>query len=203
MLNYIWSFMILISFIIAAFNGKIEQTTQAALDSAGTAVQMSIELLGVMCLWTGLMKIAESSGLIKIIAKMLKPIIRLLFPEIPSNSSAIGAVVLNMVANMMGLSNAATPLGLKAIKELQKLNKNKKSPSNAMCMFVVINTASIQLIPTTIIAIRSSEGSANPFEIIAPVWIASFCSIVVGIMAAKIFQRDEKDLRKSYRYKEM
>ncbi|MDK2801291.1 MAG: spore maturation protein [Clostridiales bacterium] len=195
MLNYIWSGMILVAFIIAAFSGKLEQTTQAAIDSAGTAVQMAIGLLGVMCLWTGLMNIADQSGLIKVIARFLKPVTKLLFPQIHPSSSAMGAIVLNMVANMMGLSNAATPLGLKAIKELQKLNQEKDTASNAMCMFVVINTASIQFIPATVIAVRSSAGSNNPFEIIATVWITSICAILVGVTAAKILQGKERNLR--------
>jgi spore maturation protein A len=193
--------MILIAFTIAAFTGKIEQTTQAALDSAGTAVEMSIGLLGVMCLWTGFMNIAEKSGLVKVIARAIKPITKLLFPQIPPWSPAMGAIVLNMVANILGLGNAATPLGLKAIKELQKLNGDKDTASNAMCMFVVINTASIQLIPATVLAVRSSAGSNNPFEIIATTWIASICAVVVGVTAAKIMQGKERDLRNYSRYR--
>ncbi|MGE4282561.1 MAG: nucleoside recognition domain-containing protein [Clostridia bacterium] len=201
MLNYIWAGMILVSFIIAAFTGKMEQTTQAAFESASAAVQMSIGLLGIMCLWTGLMNIAEKSGFIKIIARMIKPITRLLFPQVPPQSAAMGAVVLNMVANMMGLSNAATPLGLKAIKELQKLNKGSDTASNAMCMFVVVNTASIQIIPATVIAIRSSAGSSNPFEIIAAVWIASISAVIVGVVAAKILQGKERSIKSYSRYR--
>ncbi|WHH57062.1 nucleoside recognition domain-containing protein [Petroclostridium sp. X23] len=201
MLNYIWSGMILIGFIVAAFTGRIEQTTQAAFDSASTAVQMSIGLLGVMCLWTGLMNIAERSGLIKVIARIIQPVTKLLFPQVPAGSPAMGAIVLNMVANMMGLSNAATPLGLKAIKELQKLNRGSDIASNAMCMFVVVNTASIQIIPATIIAVRTSAGSGNPFEIIATVWVASICAVIVGVTAAKILQGKEKDLRSYSRYR--
>jgi len=192
MLNYIWSAMILISFVVAAFNGRLEQTAQAALDSAGTAVEMSIGLLGIMCLWTGLMGIANESGLIKIIARLIRPITRLLFPQLPQSSPAVGAIVMNMVANMMGLSNAATPLGLKAMKELQKLNNGSDTASNAMCMFVVINTASIQIIPSTVIALRSSAGSGNPFEIIVPVWIVSLCALAVGVTLSKVLQGKEK-----------
>lgn len=196
MLNYIWAGMILIAFIVAALTGRIEETTKAALDSAGTAVQMGIGLLGVMCLWTGLMNICEKSGLIHVIARLIKPITKLLFPRIPPDSPAMGAIVLNMVANIMGLANAATPLGLKAMKELQKLNGGRNEASNAMCMFVVINTASIQLIPTTVLAVRSAQGSANPFEIIVTVWMTSICAITVGVIVAKILQgQEERDLR--------
>ncbi len=188
MLNYIWSFMILFSFVVAAITGTLEETTKAAFDSAGGAVQMSIGLLGVMCLWTGLMNICDKSGLIKIIANAIKPITKILFPKVPINSRAMGAIVLNMVANMMGLANAATPLGLKAMKELQILNGDSSRASDAMCMFVVINTASIQLIPATVIALRSAAGSNNPFEIIVPVWVAGVCALTVGVLTAKLLK---------------
>ena len=192
MLNYIWASMIVIAFVVALFTGRIEETTKAALDSASTAVQMSIALLGIMCLWTGIMKICEKSGLIKVIAKTIKPLTKRLFPEVPEDSPAMGAIVMNMVANMMGLANAATPLGIKAMNELQKLNRYKDTASNAMCMFVVVNTASIQLIPATVIAIRSAEGSSNPFEIIVTVWITSLCAVVVGVTMAKMLGRNAK-----------
>ncbi len=186
MLNYIWSFMILFSFVVATFSGRLEQTTKALFDSAGSATQMCLGLLGIMCLWSGLMNICDKSGLIKIIAKGIKPLTKILFPKVPPTSGAMGAIVLNMVANMMGLANAATPLGLKAMKELDELNGRSGRASDAMCMFVVINTASIQLIPATVIAIRSSLGSANPFQIIVPVWIAGSCALIVGVTLTKI-----------------
>ncbi len=192
MLNYIWAGMIVIAFVVAFFTGRIEETTKAALDSASTAVQMSIALLGIMCLWTGIMKICEKSGLIKVIAKVIKPLTKRLFPQVPHNSPAMGAIVMNMVANMMGLANAATPLGLKAMNELQKLNRYKDTASNAMCMFVVVNTASIQLIPATVIAIRSAESSNNPFEIIVTVWLTSLAAVFVGVTMAKIMGRNIK-----------
>lgn len=198
MLNYIWAGMILVAFVTAVFTGRIEETTKAALDSAGTAVQMGIGLLGVMCLWTGLMNICEKSGLIKVIARLIKPITKILFPEIPSSSPAIGAIVLNMVANIMGLANAATPLGLKAMKELQKLNNDSDTASNAMCMFVVINTASIQLIPATVLAVRSTAGSNSPFEIIVSVWMTSICALIVGVTAAKLLQGPEPVSLRAY-----
>lgn len=187
-LNYIWATMILGGFVVAVFTGKVEQTTQAAIEASGNAVQVAISLLGIMCLWTGIMNIVNKSGLINIIAKYVKAFTSFLFPSIPSKSPAMGAIVLNMVANMIGLSNAATPLGLKAMKELDRLNMNKSTASNAMCMFVVINTASIQIIPTTVIALRASAGSAAPFEIIAASWVSSTCSLLVGVIAAKVMQ---------------
>lgn len=192
MFNYIWAGMILFAFVVALFTGRIEQTTQAALDSAGGAVQLAIGLLGIMCLWTGLMKIAEKSGLIHKIARLIRPITNMLFPQISPQSPAMGAMVLNMIANLMGLANAATPLGLKAMNELQKINHKSDTASHAMCMFVVVNTASAQLIPTTVIAIRSSMGSQHPFEIIFPVWICSFCALCVGVIMAKLFAKKEE-----------
>jgi len=198
MLNYIWAFMILFSFTIAAFNGRLEETTQAALHSAGTAVEMAVGLLGIMCLWTGLMNIANQSRFIDVIARMIRPLTKWLFPQLHPSSKAMGAIVMNMVANMMGLSNAATPLGLKAMKELHKLNHESETASDAMCMFVVINTASIQIIPSTVIAIRSSMGSVNPFEIIVPVWISSILSLLAGVIAVKFMQRKKPKQMKYY-----
>jgi spore maturation protein A len=188
MLNYIWAGMLLVGFVVSIFTGKIDETTQAAIETSGNAVQIAISLLGIMCLWTGIMNIVNKSGLINIIARYIKPFTSLLFPEISYRAPAMGAMVLNMVANMMGLSNAATPLGLKAMKELDKMNRNKSIASNAMCMFVVINTASIQIIPATVIALRASVGSNAPFEIIVTSWISSICALVVGVTAAKIMQ---------------
>lgn len=186
MLNYIWFGMIVIGFVVGILNGRIEEVTKAAMDSAGTAVQLSISLLGVMCLWTGLMDIAERSGLIQVIAKAVKPVMRFLFPEIPRNHPAIGAVVMNLVANFLGLGNAATPLGIKAMNELQKLNTSKDTATDAMSMFLVLNTSAIQLVPATIIALRTAAGSNRPVEIIGTIWVATICASIAGITAVKI-----------------
>lgn len=187
MLNYIWFCMLVIGFIIGVLNGRVEAVTQAAIDSAGKAVELCIELLGIMCLWTGLMKIAEKSGLVQYIAKVIRPVLRFLFPEIPKKHPAMGSVVMNLVANFLGLGNAATPLGLKAMNDLQKLNQRKDTATNAMCMFLVLNTSAIQLVPATVIAIRSACGSQNPAEIIGTIWVASCCAMLTGIAAAKLF----------------
>ena len=187
MLNYIWFGMLVIGFVVAILNGRIDVVTQAAIDSAGEAVNLSIKLLGVMCMWTGLMGVAEKSGMVRAISRLVKPLLSFLFPEVPKNHPAVGAMVMNLVANFLGLGNAATPLGLKAIGELQKLNPKKDTATNAICMFLVLNTSAVQLIPATIIAIRSAEGSSNPAEIIATIWVASSCAAVVGISAAKLF----------------
>ncbi|MDD3766608.1 MAG: nucleoside recognition domain-containing protein [Eubacteriales bacterium] len=188
MINYIWGALMLISLVTAFFTGRLEAVTKAAMEGAGEAVSMSLSLLGVICLWTGMMKIAEEGGLINLFAKLLKPVIKFLFPGLPPNSSAADAIVMNMMANILGMANAATPLGLKAMKELDRLKKSSRA-SDEMCLFVVINTASLQLIPSTLIAMRG--GSQNAFEIIIPVWIASFLTLTVGIIAAKILSLRE------------
>ena len=181
MINYIWYFMIVIGVIIGVANGNLEAVTQSAMDSAALAVQMIIGFVGIWALWLGLMKVAEESGAINILTKVLSPIIRRIFPEVPRDHPAMGAMLMNMAANMMGLGNAATPMGLKAMEELQKLNRIKTRASNAMCTFLVINTSSITLIPTTVIALRLSTGSKNPTEIIGTAIIATIISTVVGI----------------------
>lgn len=189
MLNYIWSGMILIAFAVAIFTGRIEETTAAAMKGAGTAIETCIGLLGTMCLWSGLAKIAENSGLTSVFARLLRPVTKVIFPELKKDSKALNAIVMNMVANMLGMGNAATPLGVAAMKELDKENHHRSTASNAMCMFVVINTASIQLIPSTVISLRQMFGSENPSGIIVPVWICSICGVIMGVLAAKFFER--------------
>lgn len=189
MLNYVWGGMILVSLLVALFSGNVETVTGGALDGAKAAVETCIGLLGSMCLWTGLARIARDSGLVGIFAKTMKPVTKILFPKLKQDSPALRAIVLNMVANLLGMGNAATPLGISAMKELDKLNRHKSLASNEMCMFVVINTASIQLIPSTVIALRQMYGSTAPSEIIVPVWICSIGAVLVGVTSAKIFQK--------------
>lgn len=191
MINYIWYFMIVIGVIIGVANGNLEAVTQSAMDSAALAVQMIIGFVGIWALWLGLIKVAEESGAINILTKVLSPIIRRIFPEVPRDHPAMGAMLMNMAANMMGLGNAATPMGLKAMEELQKLNRIKTRASNAMCTFLVINTSSITLIPTTVIALRLSTGSKNPTEIIGTAIIATIISTVVGILVSKLLEKGE------------
>ncbi|MGI6776647.1 MAG: nucleoside recognition domain-containing protein [Acetivibrionales bacterium] len=185
MLNYIWLAMLVVGIVVAIINGRIGMVTEAAIGSAGKAVELCIGLLGIMCLWTGLMGIAEKSGLVQRLSKLLRPALKLLFPGIPKDHPAMGAIVMNLVANFLGLGNAATPLGLKAMGELQRINPRKNTATNSMCMFLVLNTSGIQLIPATIIAVRSALGSHNPAEIIGTIWFASACSALAGIIAAK------------------
>lgn len=187
MLNYIWTGMLVTGFVFGIINGRISEVTRAAVDSAGKAIELAIALLGIMCLWTGLMAIVEKSGGIRLISGLFRPFLKILFPGIPKNHPAIGAIVMNLSANFLGLGNAATPLGLKAMNELQKLNPEKSRATNAMCMFLVLNTAAVQLIPSTVIAIRTDAGSVNPAEIITAVWIASVCATITGIVFVKIF----------------
>lgn len=191
MLNYIWGGMILLSIVFGAFNGKLPEVASAVMKGATEGVNMSLSLLGIMCLWTGIMEIANKSGFTKFFSYLLRPITKLIFPHVPQNSEAMNAIVMNMTANMFGMSNAATPLGIKAVKELHKLNPSKIA-SDEICMFVVINTASLELVPSTVLALRQSVNSQNPFEIIVPVWIASILSITVGVILAKIFSKGER-----------
>lgn len=186
MLNYVWSIFIIGSIIYGIGFGNIEGLNNAILNGAQDAVTTAIALLGSMCLWNGVMSIAEKTTFIKLIAKLIAPLIRILFPELKGEKKIQEQISMNMVANILGLGNAATPLGLKAMELLQKHNKNKKELSDSMVMLIVINTASIQLIPTTVIAIRSSLGSKNPTNIIFPVWVATIVAAIVGVISAKL-----------------
>lgn len=194
MINYIWIFLIVVGFGVGIATGRLEDVTNAALDSATSAAQLSLSLIGIYALWLGLLNIANESGLIEKIASKMQRVIHFLFREIPKKSKAIGYITLNMVANMLGMGNAATPFGLKAMEELQQINPNKKVATNAMCMLLVINTSSIQLLPLTIVGIRAAAGSANPSEIILTSLIATTVTTLVGIIACKIFEKRRKGL---------
>jgi spore maturation protein A len=164
-------------------------TNDGIIKYAKTAVELAIGLIGIMALWLGLMKIAEQSGLVAILAKALRPITTRIFPDVPADHPAMGAMIMNISANMLGLANAATPLGLKAMEELNKLNKKAGTATDAMCTFLVINTSNVQLIPATVIAIRASAGSANPTEILGPVIVATFVTLIVGVVVVKLLAR--------------
>lgn len=189
MINYIWFGLMVISVIVGAFTGNLKAVTNAAVESAGTAVEIAIGLIGIMALWLGIMNIAKKSGLIKMLSRAIRPVSRLLFPNIPEGHSAIGSMLMNVSANWLGLGNAATPLGLKAMKELQELNPSDDTATNAMVTFLAINTASITFIPMTIIGIRTELGAANPFEIISTSIFASTCACVTAVFAAKMLQK--------------
>lgn len=189
MINIIWLAFIVIGVVVAGINGNVEVVTEAAIDYADIAVELSLGLIGVMTLWLGIMKIAEESGLVKALGRALKPIMRPLFPDVPEDHPAMGAMVMNMAANMLGLGNAATPLGLKAMHELQEINKEKDTASNAMVTFLAINTSSVTLVASSVIAYRNAAGSANPAEIIGPTIIATLTSTVAAVIAVKFLEK--------------
>ena len=191
MLNKIWPIFIIISYIYAIFNGNVEQINNSVFNSTSNAVELSITFLGTICLWNGIMKIAQNTSIISKLTKKLKPIINFLFPEMKKNEKAKEEISMNIIANVLGLGNAATPLGLKAMKTMQEENPKKDTISNSMAMFIVLNTASLQLIPTTVIAIRASLNSSNPTQIILPVWGATIVAAIAGITATKIFIKKE------------
>jgi len=189
MVNSVWIVLILAGLLMGLINGELEAVTQSAIDSAKYAVELCLGLIGIYALWLGLMKVAEESGLVKAISKRMSGIMKFLFPEVPRRHPAMGAMTMNIIANMLGLGNAATPLGIKAMHELQSLNRNKDTATHAMCMFLIINASSVQLIPTTVVALRSAAGSKNPTEIIGTALMATSISTLAGIIAAKILAR--------------
>lgn len=181
MLNLIWLLLLASGIIIAALNGNVEVVTEAALGAAQGAVQVCFDLIGIMALWLGIMRIAERGGLIRIIARLLKPLTRRLFPSIPPEHPAMGAIILNLSANILGLGNAATPFGMKAMQQMQKLNEGSPEASEAMCTFLALNTSCITLIPATIIGVRLSFSSANPTEIVGPCIFATSISMLIAV----------------------
>ena len=186
MLNYIWFGMMFIAVIVGILTGNIDAVTQAAIDMSKTAVEIAIGLIGIMALWLGTMKIAEESGLIRIIARAIRPITIRLFPEVPEDHPAIGSIILNMAANLLGLGNAATPLGLKAMEELQELNPEKDTATNAMCTFLAINTSSVQLIlPATVVALMGA--AAN--QIFITTILATGLSTIAAIIAVRFLEK--------------
>lgn len=178
MLNIVWPIFIIISFSFAIFSGNLEQLNSSIFESTNDAINLSLSLLGTICLWNGIMKIASSTGITKKLTKFLRPIIKFLFPELKNNANIQEEISMNMIANILGLGNAATPLGLKAMNSMQRENNKKDSLTDSMMMFIVINTASIQIIPTTVITIRNSLGSENPTAIVFPVWIATIFAAI-------------------------
>ena len=187
LLNYIWVLMIFFSIICAAATGRMPELSAAVLGGAANAVTLVIGMTGMMCAWTGLMKIAEGGGITAALAKVLGPAIRRLFPTCKRDGPAVKAMCMNITANLLGLGNAATPLGLAAMKELKKRNPTDTA-DNDMATFVVLNAASIQLIPTFTATLRAQYGSAAPFDILPAVWATSFGALFVGLTAAKLME---------------
>ena len=189
MLNYIWFGMILIAVVVGTITGNIDAVTEAAITMAKTAVEIAISLIGIMALWLGTMKIAEESGLIQIIAKALRPITIRLFPDVPDDHPAIGSIVLNMAANILGLGNAATPLGLKAMEELQELNSKKDTATNAMCTFLAINTSSVQIIlPATVVGLMGAASN----QIFITTILATGLSTAAAVIAVKTLEKMDR-----------
>ncbi len=189
MLNYIWLALVLLAVAIGAVNDRLKDVTDGAFDGAKTAVTIALGLIGVMALWLGLMRLAERAGLVQKIARVLRPLMRRLFPDVPPEHPAIGAMVMNMAANMLGLGNAATPLGLRAMRDLEALNPRPGVATNAMCTFLAINTASVQLIPATAIAILAASGSTRPTAIVGTALLATLCAATTAIVAVKILEK--------------
>jgi len=188
-LNYIWLALVLLAVAIGGWNDRLKDVTGGALDGAKTAVTIALGLIGIMALWLGLMRLAERAGLVQRIAYGLRPLMQRLFPEVPPDHPAMGSMLMNMAANMLGLGNAATPLGLRAMRDLKSLNPRPGVASNAMCTFLAINTSSVQLIPATAIAILAAAGSARPTAIVGTAFFATLCAATVAVLSAKFFER--------------
>lgn len=189
MLNYIWFGLMAVALVVAAFNGTADAVTKGAIDSAKTAVEIALGLIGIMTLWLGMMRIAEASGMVTLLGRALRPVLRWLFPELPPDHPANGAIVVATAANMLGLNNAATPLSIKAMEELQELNPRKDTASNAMVTFMALTTSGVQLIPATMIGVLVAAGSQYPTAIISTSLIATAIGTAAAVIAAKVLQR--------------
>lgn len=189
MINYIWFAMLALGISVGLITGRGEAMSTSIIEVTGATVELVVGLIGLMCLWCGVMKIAEKSGLTEKLARVLRPILRFLYKGSAKNERALGAIVMNLTANMMGLSNAATPFGIKAMEELQRDNVKKDKPSNDMVLFLVMNAACLQLLPSTVISIRAASGSKAPGIIIIPAIISTACAAVVGVVCAKILEK--------------
>jgi len=187
-LNYIWLALVLLAVAIGGWNDRFKDVTTGALDGAKTAVTIALGLIGIMALWLGVMRLAERAGLVQRMAHGLRPVMRRLFPEVPSDHPAMGSMLMNMAANMLGLGNAATPLGLRAMRDLETLNPRPGVATNAMCTFLAINTSSVQLVPTTAIAILAASGSTRPTAIVGTALLATICAATVAVISARLLQ---------------
>jgi len=189
LLNVIWPVFIIVSIVYAFLVGRVEEVNSAIFESAESTVNLMLTFFGTLCLWNGIMEIASATSLIEKLTRFLSPVMRFLFPEIKRQDKEYKEISMNMVANILGLGNAATPLGLKAMETMQEKNPNKEKLSNSMATLIVINTASLQVIPTTVIAVRTSLDSANPTSIIVPVWIATIAAFITVVILSKILSK--------------
>ncbi len=192
MMNYIWSGLILISIICAFITGRISDVSDAIMSGAQDAITLVFSMFGMMCLWTGLMKIADKGGLTHILARFLFPVLKKLFPNYDKNSKPMKAICMNITANILGLGNAATPFGIEAMKEMQKGNKIKDTANNSMIMFVVLNTASLQIIPTLLTILRQKHSSTSPLDVLPAIWTTSIIALIIGVISAKILEKRGK-----------
>ena len=189
MLNYIWFGLMALALIVAAVSGTAEGVTRGAVESASTAVEIALGLVGVMTLWLGMMRVAEAAGLVTLLGRALRPVLRWLFPEVPVDHPAAGAIVIAVAANMLGLNNAATPLGIKAMEELQALNSDKDTATNAMVTLLALTTSGVQLIPATMIGVLAAAGSQSPTAIIGASLLATAAGTIAAVIAAKLLPR--------------
>ena len=188
LINLIWFAMMFVGLVVAAATGKVQLVTESIFSSAEQAVTVAFSLISIMTFWLGMMKLIEKSGLINWVVKILSPLSRLLFPRLPRNHPAMHAILMNMSANLLGMGSAATPFGLKAMQNLQELNDDKETASDEMCTFLAINTSSLTLIPTTVVALRAASRSANPTEIVGTTLIATLCSFCAAIIFDRLFR---------------
>jgi len=188
LVNLLWAGMIVVSIIVAGLTGGIQEITQSIFNSAEKAVGVAISLISIMAFWLGIMKIIEKSGFIHLVIFFLKPIAKWLFPGVPPGHKAMNTMLMNMSANLLGMGNAATPFGIKAMEELQELNENPDTATDDMCTFLAVNTASLTLIPTTVIAIRTVTGASDPTDIIGVTILATFISTLVAVLFDRLFR---------------
>ena len=191
MMNYIWAGMIVLSLGFSLFSGNAQGLSAALIDGANSAIELILGILGVICFWSGMMEIGKRSGITASLSRMLRPLLKFIFPDVSPESEAMSYISLNVSANLLGLGNAATPFGLAAMRELKKQSTEGERATDSMLTFVVMNTASIQLLPTTVGVYRAQFGSESPFDIMPCVWVTSVVALVVGVVVAKLFSKDK------------
>ncbi len=188
-MSVLWVLLLVASVVVAAVNGRVPALPGAIAESAGRAVTLSLGLVGVLALWLGLMKVAEEAGLVRALGRVTRPVLRRLFPSVPDGSPAMGAMTLNLAANMLGLGNAATPFGVKAMEELERENPHPGTATDAQALFCALNTASVQLVPATVIALRAAAGARQPADVLAATLVASACATVAAVASAWALRR--------------
>ncbi len=188
-MSVLWVLLVVASVVTAALGGRMASLTASIAASAQSAVTLSIGLVGVLTLWLGLMRVAEAAGLVALLARAARPLLRRLFPEVPSDHPAMGAMVMNVAANLVGLGNAATPFGIEAMRRLDDLNPRRGTATDAQALFCALNTASIQLVPATVISLRAAAGARNPADVIGPTLVATACAAVTAVVTARLLAR--------------